>query len=290
MRLLFVIPHYFGGQAEAKPDLKGNHASVTSSAESRVNAIRRTVTSLHQTFGSSQAMIRHVDRRTEPANAELKHQVHVVMVTNGQSHLLSEAGFSEEQCYHFATDEQPIRLGFRCHNVLRDRWGNYDYYCFLEDDLSLTDPWFFEKLRWFNSHVGDDKLLLPNRFEKADGLAYDKCYLDGDLREEATKPFQDVHHNPELTSTVMGKPIRFVRPLNPHSGCFFLNAAQMQRWIQQPDFGIPASSFIGPLESAATLGIMKTFHVYKPAVEHAGFLEIEHDGNRFLSLIRVPPA
>ena len=46
------------------------------------------------------------------------------------------------------------------------------------------------------------------------------------------------------------------------------------------------TSFVGPLESAATLGIMRTFKVYKPARENANFLEVEHYGRRFSSLIR----
>ena len=46
---------------------------------------------------------------------------------------------------------------------------------------------------------------------------------------------------------------------------------------------------VGPLGSAATLGVMKTFRVYKPANETAGFLEVEHPGSRFLTRIKPPP-
>ena len=46
------------------------------------------------------------------------------------------------------------------------------------------------------------------------------------------------------------------------------------------------TSFLGPLESAATLGILRTFSIYKPAPENAAFLEIAHAGNAFLGLIR----
>lgn len=291
MRLLFVIPHYFGGNhGQPNQPLPGKHGSIEGTADTRVQAVRRTVMSLHQTFGPAQAMIRHVDRCTEPANAQLRHQVHVVIVTTGSSHLLKQAKFSEEDCFQLATDHDPTRLGFRCHELMRDRWGNYDYFCYLEDDLSISDPWFFEKLRWFNSHVGDDKVLMPNRFERGEGLAYAKCYLDGELARRASEPFQDLSEQPELKSTVMGKPIRMIRPSNPHSGCFFLNASQMQTWISQPYFGSDDTRFIGPLESAATLGVMRTFRIYKPAPEHAGFLEIEHFGSRFLELVRKPVA
>lgn len=234
-------------------------------------------------------MIRIADRRTIAANQALRHDVHVVVVTVGQDHLLDRAGLPVNLFQHVSVDADPTELGFHCQDILRDRWGDYDYYAYLEDDLSIADSWFFEKLRWFNAHVGDQKVLMPNRFERAAGLAYEKCYLDGDLSAHVTKTFQDTTETPELKSTVLGRPLRFIRPLNPHSGAFFLNAVQMQTWMNKPYFGSRSTAFIGPLESAATLGIMKTFHIYKPAPENANFLEIEHDGCRFIRLIRMEP-
>ena len=144
------------------------------------------------------------------------------------------------------------------------------------------------KLAWFNGHVGQDKLLLPNRFEMGSGPLVHKAYVDGDLARRATARFQNVDDCPRLQSEVLGTKVVFRRPLNPHSGCFFLNVEQMQHWAAQPYFLDGDTSFVGPLESAATLGIMRAFKIYKPAPENASFLEIEHYGSRFLSLIREP--
>ncbi|HVW37506.1 MAG TPA: hypothetical protein VHB99_09375, partial [Pirellulales bacterium] len=69
---------------------------------------------------------------------------------------------------------------------------------------------------------------------------------------------------------------------NPHSGCYFLSAAQMAHWAAQPFFLDRDTSFVGPLESAATLGILRAFKIYKPAREQAAFLEIQHHGAQFL--------
>ncbi|NEP47205.1 MAG: calcium-binding protein, partial [Okeania sp. SIO2H7] len=77
----------------------------------------------------------------------------------------------------------------------------------------------------------------------------------------------------------------FQRTLNPHAGCYFLNAEQMKQWASKPYFLDRDTNFIGPLESAATLGIMKTFRIYKTAGPDASFLEIQHFGTTFLSLI-----
>ncbi len=60
----------------------------------------------------------------------------------------------------------------------------------------------------------------------------------------------------------------------------------METWARQPYFLDRDTRFIGPLESAATLGIMRTFRVYKAAAENAGFFEIEHFGTSFLGQLR----
>ncbi len=39
--------------------------------------------------------------------------------------------------------------------------------------------------------------------------------------------------------------------------------------------------------SAATLGVMQTFRLYKPMPHNAGFLEIEHSGRQFVGQIRA---
>jgi hypothetical protein len=83
----------------------------------------------------------------------------------------------------------------------------------------------------------------------------------------------------------MEQPVTFRRTFNPHAGCYFLNGEQMREWASKPYFLDRDTNFIGPLESAATLGIMKTFRIYKTAGPDASFLEIQHFGTTFLSLI-----
>ncbi len=208
------------------------------------------------------------------------------MCTTKGNHLLNELSLSAEYFSHCPTEASPLLLGYECQAVLRERLGDFDFYCFLEDDLILRDPWFFVKLRWFTSHVGDASLLQPNRFEIARNHLVHKAYIDGNLPEQATKRFQNVNEHPQVTGNVMDQHIVFRRTLNPHSGCYFLNAVQMERWSKQPHFLDRDTSFIGPLESAATLGIMRTFRVYKPPPEDANFLEIEHYGTLFVGKIR----
>ena len=63
-----------------------------------------------------------------------------------------------------------------------------------------------------------------------------------------------------------------------------LTREQLSYWMQQPHWGDQDTSFIGPLESAATLGVLKTFAIYKPWGRSFGFLGVEHLDDRYSSL------
>jgi len=285
MRLLIVIPHYFRRRASGD---EARHGSEFGDAKRRAHALAACIHAVHQHWGARQCMMQIAARRTCDANSDMRGEVHVVICTTGNEHVLNELPVDRNLYQHFPTDITPTHLGFQCRTLLRDRWGNYDYYCYLEDDLIIHDPWFLAKLRWFNSCVSVENVLLPHRFERGPGPLTHKAYVDGDLAPHVTERFQKIEEVPQLQASVMGRAIVFRRPLNPHSGCYFLNREQMKYWTQRPDFLEQDCSFIGPLESAATLGIMRTFRIYKPAADHASFLEIEHYGAQFISLLRAP--
>jgi hypothetical protein len=175
-----------------------------------------------------------------------------------------------------------MKLGFACHEILRRSLGKYDWYCYLEDDLLITDALFLNKLEWFINQFGEETTLSPHRFEKSLTEPAHKLYHDGSVRPDFTSAWQDVSDHKNLDADVLGNRITFERWPNPHSGCFFLNARQMEEWAARPYFGDHDSSFAGPLESAASLGIIKTFRQYKPSPKNAAFLELEHLHPRYL--------
>ena len=285
MRILLTIPHFYqtsGSSAHGR-----RHGSLLGNREARLSALRSCIHAIHQLYGPAQFAMQIVHGRTRPANQQLTAEVHVIICTTGHAHLLPDLAVDPLLYHQHPTQAEPPMLGFECQAVLRDRWGNYDYYCYLEDDLILHDPWLFLKLAWFNRELGGRKLLLPNRFERGSHRLVSKAYIDGDLAERVTAAYRDGSAVP-LRSSTLGVPLVFHRALNPHSGCFFLNAEQMALWTSQPHFLDRSTSFIGPLESAATLGILRTFEIYKPARENASFLEIEHYGSAFLSQLRRP--
>lgn len=276
MRAIFTIPHFH----EPKPN--GHYRSERTPAELRAKAIERCIASLHQTLGSRQGLfVQPADSPPRPANERTSATLDVVLCTTGQQHLAG--AISTQLFHHYKSDVESRALGFVCHSVLRSVLGKYDYYCFLEDDLEITDGLFFRKLAWFSSQFGDRALLQPNRFEVSTEGAFRKLYIDGDTKDLATQArLQDVSVRPKLSGTGFGENWLFQRVRNPHSGCFFLNQAQMQLLCDRPDFGVYSSEFLGPLESAATLPVMRQFEIYKPARENAAFLEVKHLDQRYL--------
>ena len=61
----------------------------------------------------------------------------------------------------------------------------------------------------------------------------------------------------------------------------------MKHWTEQPYFLDRERSFFSPTESAATLGLMRTFRVYKPELAMASFLEIEHYGSGWIPFLWI---
>jgi hypothetical protein len=284
---LFAIPHYFN----ADPAGRHRHGSLGRDPAPRVRALADALAALQQLFGRPQCVIDIARRTTHAANHLTATVADVVVCTTGGQHLLDQLPLGAGYFTHLPTTAEPRLLGFECHAALRDRLAaSYDYYCYLEDDLLVRDPLFFVKLRWFASQFGEESLLTPNRYEVARGRIVHKAYVDGPIRAEATAPFQNVTEHPELAGEALGLRMVFRRSTNPHSGGFFLTATQMAAWAAKPDFLDRDTRFVGPLESAATLGVMRTFRVYKPVAENAAFLELEHPGTSFLSQIVPPPA
>ena len=281
MRVLFTVAHFYSQAKDSGG--KPGHASVGGPAQKRAAALAACVSSLLQHFGG-QHMIDIYRRRLVPANRADSIEADVTVCTTRGFHLVDKLPLAPDSIRHVETDAEPPYLGYECHKVMAEGLGEYDYYCYLEDDLVIHDPLFFRKTAWFTDQTGDECVLQPNRYERSMGK-FRKVYIDGEIRPGVTEPFQDVAHKPRLRGKVLGNDVEFIRPHNPHSGCFFLNARQMLRLSEQPYFTQPDANFISPLESAAGLHVMRAFKVYKPAPANASFLEVEHFQPNFISLI-----
>jgi hypothetical protein len=282
-KAIFVIPHFYSAG-------NGFYGSTGSASSHRVSALERTITGLHQSQGSRQAFLlwlhQHISGKGNGhvvnANADFSTQIDVVICTTQGKHLIAELGIPHQLYHHQPTDAEPMLLGFACHQVLRSQLGNYDWYCYLEDDILINDPLFFSKMEWFMSLYGEDVVLAPHRFERSATEPAHKMYVDGSVRPDFTNPWQDVEDRRELEADTMGLKLKFERWPNPNWGGFCLSSLQMEKWSKQPYFLDRDCSFAGSIESACNLGIIKTFRQYKPSPKCASFFEVEHLHPRYL--------
>jgi hypothetical protein len=271
VRLFFAIPHFYD------PEGGRGYGSMGPDPEPRIAALTATIGAVLWHFGPRQYVIDWAQRLAHQANDVGENVVDITVCTTQGKHILDQLPIPASAYTHAATTAEPMMLGFECQAVLRDVLGEYDYYCFLEDDTVIRDSWFFSKLAWFTDQYGHDALLQPNRYAVDFDWGGRKGY-GGNVRRERTDPFQNIDDTPALTGEVMGRKLVFRRAINPNAACYFLTEEQMKRWAGRPYFLDRDTSFAGPIESAASLGIMRTFKIYKPAAECANFLEVEHFG------------
>lgn len=279
MRALVVFAHYFKSEPAA---------AYSSTNEARRAARRASIASVltgwRAHFGETASL--NVEQKKLELFPPVVDTLDLVVLVNRDDHLLDEPLLKRAgvQLFGFNLD-QPRMLPFMAHRVLADRKAHYDWFVYSEEDLMLHDPGLFTKLADFQSSFGPRRVLQPHRYEVNAAAERPKIYIDGDLRFSLMKRLHALVDEKEaiLSQGEAAASRSFVRALNPHSGFFALSAEQMAHWSAQKHFLDMDCSFVSPLESAATLGLLKTFSVYKPA-RPVHYLEIEHLDDKFSSM------
>ena len=285
MRLLFAIVHYYKAG-------DGRHGSLAPDSRLRIDALRCLILQLHRLYGQPAGLLNHYRRRVDGVN-DGGGPLDLRVCVSGDCHVLDRLGdceglYRQEACY----PDEPRLLGFEAHRVLLEACRAaetagepFDYIAYLEDDILLTDPDFFLKLRSFNRAFGDRYLLMPNRIETMEHQGQlRRFYIDGDYNPAASELYRR-STGQLLCFPHLGEMVRFEQPFNLHSGCFFLNREQARIYACSGNAAAIDTSFHGPLESAATLGMLKTFQLMKPAPENGRFLTVEHGGRNFMGLL-----
>ena len=281
MRILLAIVHYWD------PEGGGAHGSLRSDPTPRIQAFQQQLLAL-QRLGTRQSQLNMAGMTADTANRQLHHRIDIKVITDGEHHVLDRLDPSYRGLFQMVITEpsSPKHLGFEAQRFLASRLDDsYDLYGYFEDDLVIHDPWFFRKIDWFRGHAGDNCVLLPHRIELArEPNAVDRFFIDGSMDKSELRSIIP-NPAPNLGAPCPGGPIYFESPKNPHSGCFILSKGQLQAWKGSGHWLDGDVSFISPLESAATLGIAKTFHLYKPVMAMGSWLELQHWGNSFHCLI-----
>ena len=279
LKIAFAIPHYY------KYGSTDGHGYGTQRAEQRAGRVERCIRSLHETFAEPRTMAYNTFdgnddeyRCFRPADMETRCEVDVyVCTTTGGDHLLGMMDLPEHYYTHVRTDiRDPICLGFGCHKVLQMLRGEYDYYCFLEDDNVIHDSFFFWKINWFDRTFGSRCVLQPYRYAISRDPVWSKVYPDPQFPRERWNPrWIDFARQPVLEAPYLGGTLRFIKTTNPHAAGFFLSAEKYGIMCDTPGYGTYSDNFISPLESAASLDLIRAFQVYQTDVSQASFLEME---------------
>jgi hypothetical protein len=278
VRLLVVIPHYFG------PVDAANSSPLSASylePLSRIAALSETITSLHRNFGPYRSTSAGAEIVSGSSAANL---IDIVIVTIRERNILSELGLAPDIYTVEYVEGAPTQIPFHVGRIMRERAGRYDFYCLIEHDVAIHDPAFFEKLNWFRRNFGITSLLAPTRVETAATGTPGKVIVDPDLPEELSARFRRAGQRDVLQAQWNGQQWRFALPSNPHAGCFFLSAEQFAYWVAQPSFDERDASWVGPVESAVTLGIGKVFDIYKAVFPDPFFLEVHHFGAAYAGI------
>lgn len=279
MRALVVIAHYFKAEPTA------NYSSTDErQREARRNSIARVLLAWRAHFGESATL--NVGHKKLELNAPVADSLDLVVIVNGDDHLLEDELLNRLGVVKIAFSlDQPRMLPFMAQRVMSDQKARYDLFVYSEEDVLPHDGAMFSRLALFQSHFGPARVLQPNRYEINPAALRPKTYVDGDLRVGLmTRLLAMVDEKESMLTLREGAgATRFARAQNPHSGFFALSVEQLAFWSAQKHFLDMDCSFVSPLESAATLGLLKTFSVFKPA-SPMHFLEIEHLDTKFSNL------
>lgn len=280
MRVLLAIIHYF------KAEDGSTHSSTDAHRrDQRAGVLRSVIDAWRGTFGATTTLnIEH--RRFERIRSAID-GLDIAVVTNGTDHLLDEAHAKARGVRHIKVQvDNPRMLGFAARRIFAEARHAYDLFCQSEDDLRVADPGFLHKIMAFQDRFGWKRLLMPNRYEWNPAGPTLKTWIDGDLRPGAIARWVDaLPDEPLLEQPLPGRgALVFRRAGNPHGGFCAVTAQQLAHWSRQPHFLDMDCSFVSPLESSVTLGVMKTFPIYKAFGPDMGHFEIEHLDTRFSNM------
>jgi hypothetical protein len=274
LRLLLVLCHYFG---RAKSE-DGAVYSSQLDPFARIAAVNAAVVEAYRHFGPR----RHgPDPSQRLPGDETQRALDIVMLQVPGFGLLDRIGI-DPACYEVEPfDGPPMMLAFEAQRVLRERQGGYDWYGVVEDDMILRDQLFFDKLAAFQAAFGPQRLLQATNYEMAQSGRPAMVARDPALSDTLLAPFRRPGHAERLAMDWRGAEQSFVRPANPHARSYFLSDAQLRLWTAAPTFYDRDASWVGPIESAMSLSIGRTFDLYRAAAPDPFFLSIQHHGTRY---------
>jgi hypothetical protein len=287
LRVLACIPHFFRRDAA---DSGMAHGSNSDTLESRLEQFCYCLKQLTAVLEPDRFLMGSpgyiANEQVDPVPQSIAGDI--VVVTVPENNLIAEISAPPSPIARMWSGP-PRQLGYQCRRVFARHVGQYDFYLFIEDDTTILDPSFFRKIAAFYRAHGEDKILLPNRFEIFGPPHHGwRAYLD--------QPAFPNHRAPErpgpaeLTLPSFDGDVLFRKTSDSLSGAYIITDGQLRRWMDQPDFHAPDTAALAagldPLELTQTpLG--GSLPIYRPAPQNLDFLEVHHVPNR-LSALKTP--
>lgn len=279
------IPHFYRGNNEKN----GYGSSRPGSELARSLSLSNCISSLLRLQHSGHEALLHIaDRAIDHLPPEdgftnaCSLKIEITVYTDGHNELSDVLDFYQGRIRRHVVDvENPrlLPLAARDELILSGRDGNADIYLYLEDDIIIHDKNFLDKQIWFLRRTNHRFALMPHRYEQASRSNVDRLFVDGPLRKEFIKRFAAPQANVASGLYKGVEKVSFDIAANPHSGSFTLSKEQVLALRKQK---LPISGFVSPLETAATLTVLKFFPVLKPSIEHRSFLMVEHGHPSFM--------
>ena len=280
MKVLVCVPHFYDAQAH---HLMGSSQDPAAARAETVSFCLRRVMSL---LTEQQFLIGTRDKLGNDLVAAVGNPINgdVCVCVHEDKHLL-DAMVTGMIVKRRVSRGDPRFLGFECRRVFAEHLEDYDLFCFVEDDTAILDGEFFGKIAAFHARFGEDRVLLPSRYElfgRSD-LAW-KSYLDREhpplYRIEA-----DMADEPALRWPSYGGDVVLERTSSVHAGCYVITREQLRWWREQPDF-LALDPTLGarmdPME-VAQIPLRGRRPVYKPGPANLAFLEVHHVPNRAIN-------
>jgi hypothetical protein len=282
MRVLVCIPHFFNRDRTDQSEIMG---SSVDPLEQRIETVRYCLRGMQAMLADNAYLLRTspessvgFDRVESMAN---RITGDICLCVAGENHFFSDLTTGNVIKGLF-TARDPRLLGYACRRMFAENVDRYDLYFFTEDDNAVLDAEFFDKAAHFYDVFGENKLLLPNRFELGGiGEVAWKVYIDeGAFGHRVMTP--PAMAEPMLRLRGWGRDIEFALTGSPFSGAYIITNAQLRAWMQEPDFVEPDPELAANMDLMELAGIplRGRLPIYKAAKTNADFFEIHHVPNR----------
>jgi hypothetical protein len=289
MRVQVCIPHYFREHADPGDNPNG-YGSLRSGARlQRSIALSRCITSLLDLQRKSETCVLNINLKSIEhwSNNEEPLELLIHIFTDGINRLDDTLDIYKNSITVSGVNlDQPRELPLECRDYLIENKNNADLLVYMEDDIIISDKLFFDKQIWFLQKTNHKFSLMPHRYERIDQGPLETLIVDGSLRPGFINQFTSPQKNVASGHFRGGEYVSFDIADNPHSGTFCVSREQAKALRK---ISLPREGFVGPLETAATLTVLKFFPVMKPGIDCWKFLRVEHGHPSFLPLINTLP-